>query len=247
MSLVDLLKSNSGDEWFQKIWEEREEKIYPELFGKLPETVIRLQEQALKAILGADAKILPEWLHYGVIEIAPNAHHADWLYITTGFSQPWNLDKEADLNPNGRSGTGIEIVMRTSERAGWAVDVLHRLSAYQIGVAGKTIKGKVFTCGDWMPLNGPIDPGTPNTKVRGILVAQPRDFPPDFSLRSGKVELLQLLGITGQELAYLLAKGPTSLEDVLYEQGAAPAINPNRESIELPNRFPLPKELQARF
>ncbi|NWJ48172.1 MAG: suppressor of fused domain protein [Chloroflexi bacterium] len=247
MSLVDLLKSNSSDEWFQRIWEEREEKIYTELFGKLPETVIRLHEQALKAILGAEAKILPEWLHYGVIEIAPNAHHSDWLYVTTGFSQPWNIDKETELNPNGGSGTGIEIVVRTPERAGWAVDVLHRLSAYQIGVTSKIIKGKVFNYGDWMPLNGSIDPGTPNSKVRGILVSQPRDFQAGFSLPSGKVELLQLLGITGQELAYLLAKGPTALEDLLYEQGAAPVINPNRESVELPNRFPLPKELQARF
>jgi hypothetical protein len=246
MSLVDLLKNN--DEWFHEIWREREEKKYPTLFGTLPDTVIPLPEKALQDILGSDKKILEEWKHYAVIEIPPNEHHTDWLYVTTALSQPWNIDNEDDLNPNGPSGTGMELVLRAPERSGWAVDVLHRLTAYQIGVASKVLaKGKIFTYNDWMPLNGPIDPGSPFSRVRGMLITTPRDFNPEFRLKSGMVKLLQIVGITGDEVAYLLNMGAAPLEELLYEYGAAPVTNPLRESIPLPQKYELPLTLRSRF
>src|SRR4051812_48776505 len=107
--------------WFEEIWREREEHRYPEFFGPLPPTVIPLKEEALRAILGPTAKLDPAWLHYAVIEIQPNARHSDWLYVTTGFSQPWKAESPEQLDRNSYSGFGYELVLRTPERAGWAV------------------------------------------------------------------------------------------------------------------------------
>ncbi len=247
MSLIDLLRSTHGGDWFEDIWRDREERIYPALFGPLPPTVVPVPFDAFRAILGPDAAIKPEWRHYAVIEIAPNELHSDWFYITTAFSQPWKLEKPEELNKDVFSGVGFEMLLRTPERANWAVDVLHRLSAYQIGVAEGLMKGKLFEYGDWMPLNGPIDSAVPDSKVRGIFISRPRDFMARFSLRSGQVDVLQLVGITGDEVAYLLNSAPPPFEELLYSQGAAPTTDPRRDSILLPRQYELPDTLQSRF
>lgn len=233
--------------WFEDIWRDREERIYPELFGALPSTVIPLRAEALRAILGAQASLREEWLHFAVIEIAPNEKHSDWIYATSAFSQPWKIEDPEKLDRNGYSGTGYEMLLRTPERAGWAVDVLHRLSAYQIGVYYELLKGKLFQWNDWMPLNGPISGAQPDSKLRGIFATRPRDFAARFELRSGQVDLLQLVGITGQELAYGLQQGFMRLENLLFEQQAAPTTNPARASLDLPQQYELPPNLASRF
>jgi len=247
MSLIDLLRETHGDDWFEDIWRDREERVYPALFGPLPSTVIPLTAETFQTILGPDTKVQPQWLHYAVIEIAPNEQHADWLYVTTAFSQPWKVEKPEDLNKDSFSGVGYELVLRTPERAGWAVEVLHRLAAYQIGVNNEILKGKLFEYGDWMALNGPLSNLTPESKVRGIFITRPRDFAARFELQSGQVDVLQIVGITGDEVAFLLNSGPIPLEELLYTQGAAPTSDPERGSVELPRRYELPPQLQARF
>jgi hypothetical protein len=233
--------------WFEDIWRDREERIYPQLFGTLPKTVIPLRAEALRGILGANTSLREDWLHYSVIEIAPNEKHADWLYITSAFSQPWKIDDPDKLDRNGYSGVGYELLLRTSDRAGWAVDVLHRLSAYQIGVYYEIMRGKLFQWGDYMPLNGPISPNVPNGKVRGIYATRPRDIEQRFELRSGQVDVLQLVGITGDELAFGLNAGFGRLENLLFEHNAAPTTDPARPSIPLPQKYDLPPQLASRF
>ncbi len=233
--------------WFGDIWRDREERAYPPLFGKLPPTVIPLRGETLRAILGPETTVQEDWLHYAVIEVAPNERHSDWLYVTTGLSQPWKIDDPARLDRNGYSGAGFELVLRTPERAGWAVDVLHGLTAYQIGVYFEVRPGKLFDYHDWMPLNGPISPARPATPVRGMFLIRPQDYEARFELRSGQVDLLQVVGITGPELAYGLSLGLPRLERLLYEVGAAPTTDPARASIPLPQTFELPPQLAVRF
>jgi len=233
--------------WFEEIWRRREDEIYPSLFGLMPDTVIPLPLETLRAILGSDQEIDNTWRHYAVIEVAPNEKHADWIYVTSAFSQPWKVENPAELEPNGSSGYGYELLLRTPERAGWAVDVLHRLSAYQIGVYYERMKGKLFRWHDWMPLNGPINPALPTTPVRGMILTHPRDIDARFDLSSGGVEFLQIVGITGPELAYGIHQGFERLENLLYEAGAAPTTDPARTTIELPLQFKLPVQLVSRF
>lgn len=233
--------------WFEDIWRDREERVYPELFGALPSTVIPLRVESLRAILGAQASLREEWLHFAVVEIEPNQKHSDWIYVTTALSQPWKIEDPEKLDRNGYSGMGYEMLIRTTERAGWAVDVLHRLMAYQIGVYNELMKGKLFQWEDWMPLNGPISAKQPNSKIRGIVATRPRDFAARFELRSGQVDLLQLVGITGSELAYGLNQGFMRLENLLIEQNAAPVTRPERTPIELPQQYELPPNLATRF
>src|SRR4051812_27672640 len=99
----------------------------------MPETVIPVSIETLRAIIGHEKEIDPSWLHYAVIEVEPTEKHADWIYVTSALSQPWKAENESDLDQYGLSGLGYEMLLRTPERAGWAVDVLHRLGAYQIG------------------------------------------------------------------------------------------------------------------
>lgn len=233
-------------DWLQEIWTDREENIYPEIFGPLPDKVLPLPVESLLAILG-ERPIDPRWLQYAVIEVEPNKNRPDWVYVTSALSNPWNIKEEAELDPNGTSGMGFEMLFRTSQRAGWAVDILHRLMAYQIGVAYDILKGHLFNYGDWMPLNGPISHDYPNTPIRGILMTRPLDLQSQFKLRSGKADLLQLVGITGQELAYLLHRGPDALIGQLYDRKAAPVTNPGRASIKLPEQYQLSPELAKRF
>ncbi len=233
--------------WFDEIWREREERVYPELFGPLPGKVIPLRAEALRAILGQNATLDAEWLHFAVIEVAPNQQHNDWLYVTSALSQPWKIDGPEKLDRNSYSGCGFEMVLRTPERANWAVDVLHRLTAYQIGVYFERLKGKLFSYHDWMPLNGPVNSSMTDSPVRGMLITRPQDFPARFELRSGQVDLLQISGITGPELAYGLHLSFPRLERLLYQQGAAPTTDPNRTTIDLPQTFDLPEQLAARF
>ena len=245
--MVFDFKKLAKHDWFEEIWRKREEEIYPALFGPLPGTVIPLPIESLRAILGQENEIDEAWLHFAVIEVAPNEKHADWIYVTSAFSQPWKAESEEELDRNQYSGYGYELLLRTPERAGWAVDVLHRLSAYQIGVYNELMKGKLFQWLDWMPLNGPISSEAPDSAVRGMFITRPRDFEARFELPSGQVDLLQIVGITGSELAYGLYKGFDKLENQLYEGGAAPTTNPTRASIELPVQYPLPPQLAERF
>jgi hypothetical protein len=234
------------EDWLQEIWRVREEEIYPQIFGPLPDKVLPLPIEAILGILG-ERPVDPRWLRYAVIEIEPNKNRPDWVYVTDALSTPWNIKESNELDPNGMSGMGFEMMLRTSQRSGWAVDILHRLMAYQIGVAYDILKGRLFNYGDWMPLNGPISHDYPTTPVRGILMTRPLDLESQFKLPSGKVDLLQIVGITGNELAYLLQRGPDTLVGQLYDQKAAPITNPGRAAIKLNETFTLSPELAKRF
>jgi Suppressor of fused protein (SUFU) len=248
INILDFMYGNKDEQdWQVRIWREREERHYTGFFGALPETVFPVPQSALMAILPKGTLLKEHWSRHAVIEFEPNAKHNDYIYATTGLSQPFNLENEAELDPNGVSGLGFEMVLRAPERAGWAVDILHRLTAYQIGVSEGLMRGNRFKYSDWMPLNGPISPDVPETLLKGIFVTRPQDYQPVFGLPGGKVEMLQLVGISGSELAYLFAVGADKLEADLYDTGAAPTTDPYRPPLDVSNYFALPPQIAARF
>jgi hypothetical protein len=248
INILDLMYGNRDEQdWRVKIWREREERHYTRFFGALPETVLPVPQSALIDILPKGTYIKEEWSRHAVIEFEPNNKHPDYIYVTTALSQPWDVEEEKDLNSQGFSGLGYEMVLRTPQRAGWAVDVLHRLTAYQIGVGAGLMRGNRFKYGDWMLLNGPIDPNTPDTLLKAIFITQPKDYDPIFVLPSGRVEMLQLVGISGGELAYLFTVGPDRLEADLYDADLAPTNDPHRPALEVSRYFELPAQIAARF
>ena len=80
-----------------------------------------------------------------------------------------------------------------------------------------------------------------------MFISRPQDYLARFELRSGQVDLLQVVGITGAELAYGLSLGMGRLEKLLYVQGAAPVTDPSRSTIDLPQTFALPPQIASRF
>jgi len=53
-------------------WEQREEQVYPELFGGTGEGIYPLDASLFKNQFGIDS-VDPRWLHFGVFKCAPTS------------------------------------------------------------------------------------------------------------------------------------------------------------------------------
>lgn len=119
--------------------------------------------------------------------------HAHWHFVTYGYSDLY--DKETD-DPEF-SGFGFEMTLRVVDPEhvdsppSWAVSVLQNLARYVFRT------GKVFQPNHHLTLNGPIVLGRQTQLVAA-------GFVPDPELRAmetpnGRVEFVQLVGLTGDE------------------------------------------------
>jgi glycine/D-amino acid oxidase-like deaminating enzyme len=153
-------------------------------------------------------EIEPWWLNHGVLEYEPDPSvaHRDgvWTYITTGLSNPWGITPDK-ADPKSPSGLGIELMMRTEERAPWAIRVLQWLSAMQILQGMGRVQGELVQDGMVVPLFGPIDPSRPDTPVRYLVLVHAIPDCPRHQLASGWFELLLALGITEDDRNAMLA------------------------------------------
>lgn len=117
-----------------------------------------------------------------------------WHYVTYGFSELYEKESE---DPE-YSGFGFELTLRLAkaedetEPPAWALNLLQNLARYVFN------SGNVFRNGDYMDVNGPIclDSDTALTALA---------FTYDVELSSidtpnGKVEFIQVVGITADEL-----------------------------------------------
>ncbi len=212
----------------EKVWEDREERIYQSLFGQVSRGIFALSAELFTRTFG-QAEIDPRWLHHGVFEFGPSADRPTWLYVTSGTSNPWEQSPE-EYDPNGYSGIGSELVLETAEPSDWAVNCLSKLLAYNILLAhGRFGDAEPLDYGTRVPLGGPIN-GDSASPIRFIVVAQPSTFPSSFQLASGKVDLLELVGITEAERDYAKAQGSDVLITRLREQGRFPLTDPSRNS-----------------
>ena len=81
-----------------------------------------------------------------------------------------------------------------------------------------------------VPLGGPIN-GDPDSEIRFVAIAKPIHFEASFQLDSGRVELLQVVGITAQERDWAKEHGTAALVAVLTERNAFPVTDPSRRSV----------------
>lgn len=213
----------------ERIWQIREEEIYPALFGPVSRGIFPLTERLFTDHFG-QVDVDPQWLFHGVFEFAPTAQRQHWLYVTSGYSNPWEQD-EADYDEEGESGLGVEFTFAVSEQGDWAVRVLQKVLAFDILLgAGRFAGADRFSLHDRIPLHAPLD-GRPECELRNVVIVEREDGPQEFSLPSGVVVLVGLTGITDAERAFAKAHGTPALLDRLRMAGHHPVTNPRRTSL----------------
>lgn len=184
--------------FLEESWTEREEKSYKEILGDTGPGIFTLSTEIFYRM---NAKgIDPRWLTHGVFKCPPSGNRSTWAYVTSGMSNPWETDESEEY-----SGLGVEFLMETESEETWAVEVLQTLMAYNLLLA----TGQM---GDFPPLDyGHRVPLALSESIKTMLFAQPVNFPSSFSIKSGRVDFLQVVGITPSELE---AAKKTSSEDI---------------------------------
>ena len=197
-------------------WEQREEQLYPELFGGTGEGIYPLDASLFKNQFDIE-DIDPRWLHYGVFKCAPTTNRNTWVYVTSGMSNTWESDVPRDY-----SGFGTEFVLETEVESDWAINTLRSLVAFNILVAvGHYGEKPLVDYGDRIPMK--IEPS-----ISSLMIVKPAQFPESFDLISGRVDILQVTGITAQELDYAKENGSEALACKLFESQGSFILIPDR-------------------
>ena len=161
---------------------------------------------------------------------SPNPQRDSWLYVTSGLSNPWNLDAPG-RDPSGFSGLGFELVVESSEPADWAVPLLHNLMAYELLVAvGTYADAELFEYGNRIPLQASITPQF-DSLIRWLLVEPPRHYPSSFELPAGRVDLFHLVGATEAEVELARSSDQDRLVALLQQGGVYPRTDARRPSL----------------
>lgn len=213
--------------WFEGIWKQREEMVYPELFGPLTDGIDSLTAEWFASMGFKDVD--PRWLTHGVLESPPNDRHDNWVYITTGLSNPWGIDP-AQTKADQYSGLGFEFFMQTAEAASWAKEALAALMAMQILVAQELVAGGLVEPFDRVPLGRPIDKSD-GSLIRNLLILPPEHIPAQARLDSGVFDLLLCVGITDAEVQFARAQDGPGLQKVLLHHDCIPVTDPHRRSL----------------
>ncbi|WP_019534564.1 suppressor of fused domain protein [Paenibacillus ginsengihumi] len=121
-----------------------------------------------------------------------------WHFVTFGFSELY--DKESDNAE--QSGYGFELTFRLAreeeeeEPPAWALNLLQNMGRYVFK------SGNVFHSGDYLDANGPICLGS-DTKLTALAFIDDPELP-ETDTPNGKVQFLQMIGITGCELEAMM-------------------------------------------
>lgn len=214
-------------QWFEQVWSDREDRVYKTRFGDLGAGVYTAGPQIYQRFRKEPH---PGWLNHGVFACPPQPARSSWLYVTSGLSNPWNLDRPM-RDPSGFSGLGFELVLETPDPADWAVPLLHNLMAYELLVAVGTYEGaELFEYGNRVPLQGSITPSA-DSAIRWLLVEPPTAFPASFDLQSGRVDLFQLVGVTDAEVEFARQTDQDALVALLKKERVWPRTDASRASL----------------
>ncbi|MHB1769289.1 MAG: suppressor of fused domain protein [Phycisphaerae bacterium] len=219
-------QNQQREQWFQNVWKQREEDVYPEVFGAFTGHIHALSATWFESMGFKD--IDPRWLTHGVLESPPNDRHDNWVYITTGLSNPWGVDP-ADKQPDPYSGLGFEFFMHTAEASQWAIEVLGTLMAMQILAAQELVAGGLLEPFDRVPLGRTIDKSG-DSLVKNLLILPPEHVPAQAQLDSGIFDLLLCVGITDAEVQFARAQDGPGLQKVLMHHGYIPVTHAHRPS-----------------
>lgn len=203
-------------------WEQRDEGIYPDLFGDPLGNIELLKEEIFKQDFGRK-DVHPFWLHHGVMTFAPTEHRKTWLYATSGMSNAF--DSEVDE----WSGLGVEFILETQEQTDWAADKLARLMAFNLLIAiGHYRDLSDIRTGSLVRLGVPID--GKESALRNIVALAPVDHPSEFHLVTGKSEFLQMVAVNDREADFIDEEGHEAFAEKLASAAGTLAIDPLRNS-----------------
>jgi hypothetical protein len=213
----------------EEVWRLREERVYPTLFGPVGRGIFPLTHGLFSKRFG-QRDVDPRWLFLGVFEFPPTPERSSWLYVTSGYSNPWDEEPKA-YNLTGESGFGVEFTFAVSEQGDWAVETLQSMLAFDLLLrAGRFPNGQPLSLHDRIPLRGPVN-GRPNCEIRNVIIVAPEHVPSEFSLPSGGVVLVGFTGVTDAELTFAKANGSEPLISRLRAAGHHPVTNPHRQSL----------------
>jgi hypothetical protein len=211
----------------EEVWRRREEEVYPALFGSERRGIFVLSQEVF-ARFGA-SNVDPRWLFYGVLEFAPTAARASWVYVTSGCSNPW-LQDPGDYDLDGESGSGIEFLLQTTERGDWAIQTLQNMLTFDLLLAAGRFAGReALGPGDRIPLRSPIDGRA--SLIRNLVVVEAEGVEASFALPSGRVGLAGFTGATDAEIDLAKAETSHALIERLRGAGYHPVIDPHRKSL----------------
>jgi hypothetical protein len=215
----------------EKVWEYREEHLYPRLFGTARQGIFPLSIKLLTETFG-QSDVDPRWLHLGVFEFAPTDERRSWLYVTSGGSTPWESEP-SEYNADEYSWLGVEFVIEAKEQAEWPIWALNRLLAYHVLVChGRYGDVSALDYGHRVPAGGAVDGGS-DSALRFFALAKPSHYPAYGQLDSGKFDFLHAIGITEGERDFAKATSTAELVAALVLQGAFPVTQPGRAQISL--------------
>ncbi|MBP7704393.1 MAG: suppressor of fused domain protein [Caulobacter sp.] len=213
----------------EEVWRRREEEVYPALFGPLSRGIFPLPAELFVQRF-RQTEIDPRWLTMGVLEFGPTAERPSWLYITSGYSNPWHQEP-ADYDPEGESGSGIEFAMQTAEQAEWAIPVLASMLAFDVLLsAGRLPSGAPLSLYDRIPYGAPVT-GEEGCVLTNLILAPAEGMPDSFVLPSGKAHIAAFTAVSDAELELARNEGTKVILDRLREAGHHPVVRPERASI----------------
>ncbi|HXJ61799.1 MAG TPA: suppressor of fused domain protein [Verrucomicrobiae bacterium] len=209
-------------QWFERVWEDREEVLYPSLFGEIRIGIFPIQAEVITGVFKQES-FDPRWLHHGVFEFAPTASRNSWLYVTSGMSNDWEADAPDATTP---SGLGCEFVFETTRQSKWAIQRLLHLMTYQILLCHGRYSAKPLSDFDRIPLGEPLCPG--GSLLNYFMLAPPTRFPRRAHLESGPFDFFQIVGVSAGEAAYARSNGGSALLEILTADGHFPVTDPDR-------------------
>jgi len=204
--------------FLEESWEEREEKSYKDMFGDTGPGIYTLSTEIFDRM---NAKgIDPRWLTHGVFKCPPNKNRSTWAYVTSGMSNPWETEE-----PEEYSGLGVEFLMETENEETWAIEVLQTLMAYNLLL----VTGQM---GDFPPLDyGNRVPLALSESIKTMMFIKPINFPDRFAIKSGQVDLIQVVGITPAELEVAKQTSSEELKEVIIKTTGGLLTGKDRPSV----------------
>ena len=136
------------------------------------------------------------------------------------MSNPWETEE-----PEEYSGLGVEFLMETESEEYWAIEVLQTLMAYNLMLA----TGQM---GDFPPLDyGHRVPLALSESIETMMFAHPVNVPSTFSIKSGSVDLLQVVGITRSELEAAKQTSSDEIRNKMISKTGGLVTSKERESV----------------
>jgi hypothetical protein len=212
----------------ERVWRLREE-IYPKLFGPAGRGIFPLPLKLFDERFGQQ-DVDPQWLVLGVFEFPPIPARNSWLYVTSGYSDPWGEEPKA-CDPEGATGCGVEFTFTVSEQGDWAIQTLQSVLAFDLLLgAGRFGDKPQLSFYDKISLGGPLN-GHPDCEIRHVIMVQPEQMPDEFSLPTGTVQFMGFTGVTDAELSFANTHGSEPVISRLRAAGHHPITDPHRSSL----------------